>query len=131
MELEVTSSAYAMVLRAAGDAHPKEACGILLGEGYRITAAQTARNVHAAPETHFEIDPQALIDAHRAQRSGGPQVIGYFHSHPNGAARPSPKDQAASARDACVWAIAAGGHVTFWSDDPEGFRQISYRVIEC
>lgn len=130
MDVEVTSAALAAMRAAAAAAHPREACGILLGEGGRITHAVEARNVHPAPETHFEIDPQALIDAHRAARAGRPQVIGYFHSHPHGPPVPSATDRASAAGDGRVWAIIAGGDIAFWKDGEEGFTALSFVRID-
>src|SRR3546814_248177 len=102
-EVEVTREVVEALLLAAARAHPCEACGVLLGEGERISSFAPAHNVHPAPKTHFEIDPQALIDAHRSARacrsSGGPQVLGYFHSHPRGRAAPSPEDASKAAGD--------------------------------
>ncbi|MFU7528817.1 M67 family metallopeptidase [Qipengyuania sp. ASV99] len=115
---------------AAVSAFPREACGILLGEGERITQALETRNVHLSPETHFEIDPQALIDAHRAEREGGPKLMGYFHSHPSGEPVPSATDRAMAAGDGKVWAIIAGDNVRLWCDDTKGFRALSYIVVE-
>lgn len=115
-------------------AHPHEACGILLG-GFvtgraRITEARAAANVHPAPATHFEIDPQALIDAHRAARSGGAQVIGYYHSHPNGPADPSATDRACASGDGALWAILAGGDIRFWRDGEQGFAALPFAVCD-
>lgn len=115
---------------AVAAAHPREACGILLGEGHRISAARAAANVHPAPETRFEIDPQALIDAHRAARAGGPQVIGYYHSHPQGAPEPSATDRAMAAGDGRVWAIIADRDVRFWRDGKEGFAALPFTMID-
>jgi proteasome lid subunit RPN8/RPN11 len=134
-ELEIAAVALAALHAAAAAAHPREACGVLLGEGGRIVAALETANVHPTPETHFEIDPQALIDAHRAARAGGaPQVIGYFHSHPTGAPVPSATDRAMAAGDGRVWAIIAGPQVTFWRDgDGTGngdFVALSFAIIE-
>lgn len=114
--------------RAAKAAFPEEACGILLGEGRRVLRLVQTRNVHRAPQTHFEIDPQALIDAHRAAREGGLQVLGYFHSHPTGDCHPSAIDRAMAANDGKVWAIAAGGDVMFWRDDKDSFAALSYQI---
>lgn len=111
---------------AAAAAHPHEACGILLGEGNRITAARPAANVHPTPATHFEIDPRALIDAHRAARAGGAEVVGYFHSHPTGPAAPSATDRACAAGDGKVWAILACKDITFWKDGEAGFTALSF-----
>ncbi|HSM53723.1 MAG TPA: M67 family metallopeptidase [Erythrobacter sp.] len=115
---------------AAASALPRECCGILLGTGNRFTEARPAANVHPRPETHFEIDPQALIDAHRAARAGGPQVLGYYHSHPTGAAEPSATDRAMASGDGRVWAIVGTDKVSFWQDTPDGFRALSYLVEE-
>ncbi|WP_374409009.1 Mov34/MPN/PAD-1 family protein [Pelagerythrobacter sp.] len=130
MDIEVTRAAVDQIMAEAERAHPRECCGILLGEGARVTAARPAPNVHPSVETHFEIDPQALIDAHRAARAGKAQVLGYYHSHPNGRAAPSSTDQAWAAHDGRVWAIAAQGEVTFWRDDEAGFVPLSLRAID-
>lgn len=87
-----------------------------------------AANVHPDPLGHFEIDPQALVDAHRAARAGGPDLIGYYHSHPTGIAEPSATDRAQASGDGRVWAIVGGGDVTFWRDDEHGFVKLSYVI---
>jgi hypothetical protein len=71
MDLELTSGALATLLEEATMAHPRECCGLLLGQGARIERAVPAANVHPDPERHFEIDPAALIAAHRAARAAG------------------------------------------------------------
>ena len=128
MMLEVSTHVLATLTAEAGSAHPRECCGILLGEGERITAATPAANVHPDPETHFEIDPQALVDAHRQARQGGSQVLGYYHSHPNGFARPSATDAAMAAGDGAIWAIIAADGVTFWRDGGAGFTPLPYEA---
>ena len=114
-----------VLLSESADAFPDEACGILLGRGNRIERVSPARNVHPTPRTHFEIDPQALVDAHRTARQGGPQVLGYYHSHPTGQAEPSATDRAMASGDGRVWAVVAAGDVTFWRDDEDGFVKLS------
>lgn len=102
-----------------------ECCGLLLGTGAVIDRIVPTYNVAAEPARHFEIDPQALIAAHRAERAGGPRILGYYHSHPTGRTEPSATDQASAAGDGKVWAIIAGGDVTFWRDDGPGFSRLS------
>ncbi len=116
------------MLAHAGRAHPRECCGLLLGASDEITAAIPARNVHPEPATHFEIDPQALIDAHRGARAGGAQVLGYYHSHPNGLARPSATDARMAADDGAVWGIVAAGRVSFWRAGAGAFTALPYEV---
>ena len=124
----MTREAVDRLLREADCAYPDEACGLLLGRDGRLEWVVPARNVHPDPSLHFEIDPQALIDAHRAARGRGPAVIGYYHSHPVGPAEPSATDRAAAAGDGRIWAIIGGGEVRFWRDGDEGFVALSTRA---
>ena len=130
MTLKVSADVLRAIAAHAATAALEEACGLLLGEDIRILEARPTANVASDPARHFEIDPQALIDAHRAGRGGGPQVLGYYHSHPAGPAEPSATDRACAARDGKVWAILAGSDVRFWRDGEEGFAPLSYARIE-
>lgn len=123
----VDNAVLRRLTEAMAACRPHETCGLLLGSGSHITAALPTSNVHPTPETHFEIDPQALIDAHRAARVGGPEVLGYYHSHPHGPARPSATDQASAAGDGRIWAIIGQAmEITLWRDDENGFTPLSY-----
>lgn len=95
-----------------------------------VTRFAEASNVHPAPETHFEIDPQSLIDAYRAAREGGAQVLGYFHSHPKGPAKPSKVDQEQAAGLGMLWAIWGEDTLKLWYDAATGFEPLSYQVTE-
>ncbi len=103
---------------------------MLLGSGGAIEQARPAANVAADRRRTFEIDPQALVEAHRAARAGGPAVIGYYHSHPTGPGEPSSADRAQAAHDGAVWAIAAPGGVAFWRDAEAGFEPLPYTVVD-
>ncbi|WP_225205692.1 Mov34/MPN/PAD-1 family protein [Novosphingobium huizhouense] len=129
--MTLTASAHAAILDAAAKAHPLECCGLLVGPEGIVRNALAARNVAADPAQAFEIDPAALVAAHRAARADrDAQVLGYFHSHPNGLARPSSRDAASAAGDGRIWAIAAAGSVTLWRDLPSGFAALSYAVAD-
>ena len=129
MELEVTRAVLDRLRAEAAVVRPRECCGVLLGAGHRIAALHPADNVHPSPETRFEIDPQALVDAFRAERAGGPQVLGYYHSHPSGPPAPSATDRAMAAHDGRVWAIVAGDAIRMWRDHEHGFEPLSYVVV--
>ena len=92
-------------------ASPDEICGLLLGDPIE---ARSCANVHPEPARHFEIDPAALLRAHREARAGGAAVIGHYHSHPSGDPTPSRADAASAAPDGSVWLIVAGGTVRAW-----------------
>lgn len=119
---------HRQLIAEAAAAHPHECCGLILGRDGRIERVQPARNVHPAPQRNFEIDPAALIAAHRAARSGGAEVLGYYHSHPAGEPRPSDTDRACSAGDGRIWAIIADTKVRMWGDTPAGFIALSYTL---
>ena len=127
----IGKSVISLLIDEAHAAHPRECCGILLGEAGRISEARPTANVHPSPETHFEIDPQALIDAHRSARGGGPQVIGYYHSHPSGPPEPSATDRAMAAGDGLVWAIIGHDSVMLWQDASGGFLALSYQIVRA
>lgn len=129
MPLPVARSVIATLIEESARAAPEEACGLLLGGPDSIEKAQATRNVHPTPRTHFEIDPAALIAAHKAERAGGAGLAGYWHSHPTGLAAPSATDQASASGDGRVWAIAAGAEVTFWRDCRGGFEPLPTRVV--
>lgn len=106
---------------AAADSH--EVCGLLLGGEGRITDIRPAANVALDPARHFELDPATLIAAYRAARSGGPAIIGHYHSHPSGHAAPSATDAAAAAPDGSLWLIVGTGAARLWIAGPgEGGR---------
>lgn len=128
MRCDVTRSVLQRLREEADRTAPHECCGLLLGSSSRIKAAVPARNIHPTPTTHFEIDPQALIDAHRTARSGGPEVIGYYHSHPGGEPFPSITDQAMATGDGRIWAIIGASELIFWYDSKDGFEALSCEI---
>ncbi len=120
MNLAIASSALVAIVDHARADAPNEACGILFGGGARIDRAEPAANVAAHPDRAFEIEPSALLVAHRSARAQGGQVVGWYHSHPNGVAEPSPTDAARAVEAGKVWLIAAGDAVTAWRVVPGG-----------
>jgi proteasome lid subunit RPN8/RPN11 len=118
--MAIAGPALAAILAHAAAALPAEACGIVTGDAGAIAAAVPAANVAADPATGFEIDPAALIRVHRDARAGGQTVVGWYHSHPNGSAEPSPRDAARAVEDGKLWLIAAAGAVSAWRVVPGG-----------
>lgn len=122
-DLRVSRSALAALLAEAETAHPRECCGLLWGgEGYDVARIEPCANVSPSPEDSFEIDPAALIAAHKAERVGEGRLTGFYHSHPNGRVGPSARDRAMASGDGRVWGIVAGGGVTWWRDGARGFE---------
>lgn len=131
MTLKVAREALEAMVAEAAQAAPNEACGLLLGGDECISEAKPCANIALDPAKRFEIEPQALIDAQRAERGSGPELLGYFHSHPSGPPEPSATDREQAAGDGKVWAIVASGLVRFWRDGNEGFKPLSYMLVEA
>lgn len=114
MRLEISRSVLIGIRQISAASGAREACGLLFGGEASIDAFQAVENVHEAPDRHFEIDPAALFAALRAERAGGPKLVGYWHSHPSGDATPSITDAAMAAPDGKLWLIVGGETVTAW-----------------
>lgn len=119
MRLEISTRDRDRILADAA-ASPHEICGLLLGVEGRVARVVPCANVHAEPARFFEIDPAALLRAHRAARAGEPAVIGHYHSHPSGRAEPSPRDAASALPDGAFWLIAAAGRLGAWCARSDG-----------
>jgi desampylase len=133
MGLYLSRTHHAQLLEWAQHAAPQECCGLLLGTDGLVSAVVSANNVAADPHLHFEIDPGALITAHKQARAGGPGIIGYFHSHPNGRERPSFNDMESAAPDGRYWLIIANGEISAWlpvvqTGAETGFRPVALTV---
>ncbi len=118
--VEISSELLQRIKDAGANSPGEEICGLLLGDTDRVSAILPCRNVAAAPARRFEIDPAALLAAHRAARGGGGRPIGHYHSHPNGVALPSACDAHDAAPDGSLWLIVAGGLVRGWRAVADG-----------
>ena len=114
MKLQLSRTHRRQLLAWAAEAGVYECCGLLLGREDTVEKIEMTSNVADNPMCEFEIDPLALIDAEKQAREGGPLILGYFHSHPNGLAQPSIKDAQMAAADGRRWLIIADGQITSW-----------------
>ena len=77
--------------------YPFEACGILVGEKqggvHHVLSVKETRNVCPKNKRDsFELDLTAFLKEEKAARHAGLDVLGFWHTHPDGIATPSPKD---------------------------------------
>ncbi|MGE3747798.1 MAG: M67 family metallopeptidase [Sphingomonadaceae bacterium] len=110
MKVGISRVALDQILDHADRHSEEEVCGLLLGRAGMIEVAQPAANVAHDRCRSFELDPAALLAAHRAARNGGLPVFGHYHSHPKGEALPSHRD-AANAQPGTFWLIVGNGDV--------------------
>lgn len=80
-------------------ASPREACAVLLGRrlphGFLLRAVRASPNLHPQPCSAFELDPGLVVAADTEARRQGLQLLGFFHSHPDGPPVPSRADREA------------------------------------
>ncbi len=114
----------------AEDAHLLECCGLLFGEGNRVLDIVRTDNVSPAPESNFEIDPTVLISFEKAAREGKQNILGYFHSHPNGVCEPSASDAKQANIDGRYWVILAAGKAGAWQTVTNGKLHDCFAPIE-
>jgi proteasome lid subunit RPN8/RPN11 len=107
--------------------YPEECCGLLLGvqireaEGsvhWQVTTIQETENCWGdidefsktdpteGKHNRFAIDPRILLMVQKADREREIQLIGIYHSHPNGVAVPSEFDRAIAWPDYVYWIMS-------------------------
>ena len=78
---------------AAAD-YPAECCGLLVGREGTVSRCEPVRNLRAAERCdRFELDPLGHVRVFESARARGERIIGCYHSHPDGVARPSSLDR--------------------------------------
>ncbi|OYW86799.1 MAG: hypothetical protein B7Z20_06590 [Sphingobium sp. 32-64-5] len=123
MMARISRALLARIVDDAAASPDREICGLLLGEGGTVRDILPAANVADDPARRFEIDPAVLLGAHRAARRGGWAVIGHYHSHPGGEARPSPCDARSAHGDGALWLICTPkGERAMWIAAGEGLH---------
>jgi proteasome lid subunit RPN8/RPN11 len=70
----------------------RECCGLLAGRDGVITHVFPAENVATNPATAYEIAPKEIFDRMREMRAARVDLLGIYHSHPDGKNEPSPRD---------------------------------------
>jgi proteasome lid subunit RPN8/RPN11 len=106
--LTLSRAALDALLRHAREAAPRECCGMLVGCADRVLFTVAATNLAESP-TRYLIDPADHIRARREARQRELDVVGFYHSHPQGPAYPSALDIAEASYAECVWLIAGLG----------------------
>ena len=97
--LTLSSSQIALIREAAERGYPEEVCGILIGRpmpggGHSVVrVVPTSNDAESERSTRYVVPPAALLREQRRAREDGFEMIGFYHSHPDHAARPSKHDR--------------------------------------
>lgn len=80
------------MLQYAQEVPSQECCGLLAGRDGLIARVLPATNAAGETRKNYEIAPEELFRVMREIRAAGLELLGVYHSHPNGKNEPSERD---------------------------------------
>jgi proteasome lid subunit RPN8/RPN11 len=122
----------AQIEQAARAALPSECCGLIEGirdaDAIHVSHVHATRNI-AAQCDRFEIDPAEHFALLRAARAARREIVGCYHSHPNGESALSERDHKGAGEKGFVWLVVALGkdspcEIRGYLDDGAGFAPL-------
>jgi proteasome lid subunit RPN8/RPN11 len=129
-EVAIAEPAVGAIRAEAERAYPHEGCGALLGSGQgRILEALPIVNRESeAPRTRFHVSPADYLRVEDEADARGLRLLGFWHSHPDHPARPSPTDRRDAWEGLLTLVIAVEGGrsaaLTAWEVEGDGFREL-------
>lgn len=106
LQLHISQDLVERIGRHGAETFPHECCGALLGQDSAFeegAGAEPTREVlelfplvnrrDDSPRNRFAVTAEDVLDAEKAARQGGLDVVGWYHSHPDHPARPSQFDR--------------------------------------
>jgi len=109
--VKIRQIAFDRIVAHAVEEKPNECCGLLIGTADLVHDVVRARNVRKSP-TKFQVAPADQFAAIRRARAANLEVIGAYHSHPNGPSGPSETDRARLNDPTMVHVIVSLAHGT-------------------
>jgi proteasome lid subunit RPN8/RPN11 len=102
-QLKISAELADKIRNQGAETYPHECCGALLGRDTEVADRRVYREIHAlhplvnrrddSPQNRFSVTSQDVLDAEKAARDRGLEVVGWYHSHPDHPARPSQYDR--------------------------------------
>jgi proteasome lid subunit RPN8/RPN11 len=121
---------------AHAEGSDEETCGILAGERggvddsaeteSRVESVHRATNVAENPRTRYLIDPEEQLRIIEEIEDAGREVVGFYHSHPEGPPLPSETDAERAAWPGYSYAICVPGERPYlgsWRWNGERFER--------
>lgn len=111
--LSVPTGSLERLRHRATEAAPREACGLLLGSEAEVHEVVTIPNAATTTDS-FVLDPDVAHGVFERADRAGIGVVGVWHSHPAGPARPSARDIAEGVPGWVHLVVGADGAVRAW-----------------
>jgi proteasome lid subunit RPN8/RPN11 len=130
--LILSAGQMAEIAAAAEAAWPAEGCGLLVGRNAGRRDALVTRVIPAdnllrhQGNDRFELDPAVRFAAERAARDAGERVVGHWHSHPDGGAKPSAADLSQAWEPEMIWLIV--GVAAAPDGRPQAVQMLAHRL---
>jgi proteasome lid subunit RPN8/RPN11 len=138
--LILNSSAAATLRERADTGAPEEVCGVLAGqrggddrhetEPDRVTATVAVDNVARPARTRYELDPEATLAAIERIEGEGNDVVGFYHSHPEGPPTPSAVDREAATWTGYVYLIVGRDALAAYRWTGERFLPVTVETVD-
>jgi len=98
MSIEIKNEHRRAIEAHGAQSYPHQCCGLMLGRvvnGTRVVEElKPVNNARLdSPQNRYLIPPDEVVKGDRYARERGLDIIGFYHSHPNVAARPSEFDR--------------------------------------
>jgi proteasome lid subunit RPN8/RPN11 len=126
----ISPNAVAAIRAEAERAYPHEGCGALLGSAEREIeeALPLANGEGRSPRVRFQVSPSDYIAVEEQAEARGLRLLGFWHSHPDHPARPSPTDREFAWEGLLTLVVAVEGgrslDLTAWEVEGAGFREL-------
>lgn len=124
-QLVIKQAQWQEMLQHVEQHAPLEACGLLAGKSDQVEKVLFVRNQAQSP-VRFVMDPYEQLAAFEWIESQGLDLVGIFHSHPNGPETASRTDIAEAAYEAVsvIWSRANGQWSArgFWLGDGQAIN---------
>jgi proteasome lid subunit RPN8/RPN11 len=121
------------VVAHARKEYPNECCGLLAGSGIRVTRHFPLVNELASP-TAYRSEPRSMLNAIKAMRRDGLELVAIYHSHPTSDPVPSRRDVAENEYGETIYLIVGLANaepvVQAWRMTPTGTVGVELVVEE-
>lgn len=115
---------------------PHECCGVLggqLGDQMTVETIQQIENTAPDPAVRYQMDPEALMTTIDRIETAGHELLGFYHSHPDGPSQPSATDRKeARWRDYLYVIISLTDNptITAWNWTGSEFRSVPVMIVD-
>ncbi len=103
-ELSIPEQIFDEMIVHCRAGYPNEMCGILAGNGNRVSKLYKIANADSSPVSYL-MDSREQFRVMKDIRESGLSLLAIFHSHPASAAYPSGKDVSLASYEDCAYVI--------------------------